>query len=828
MKTTLKSKKCISIFLVFVLLLNTIGILCFAIPLTNEQAEIEATPLALEQSLPETLSIEQAMEKGHVQRLANEETELNSAKFLNADGTYSTYLFQDNIKYIDSSGNTVDKSNKLERSGSGYTNPNNDITAFYPDNISMGISLSYNGYTIRTTPVITGKSAGNAILLQGSKNIAPGKITYANVFGNGTSIEYTQTFTGFKEVIIINQQINQSKFTFNVFSGGLSLRKDGGRVLFVDNSTDKSIMFFNELIVWDSAGNYFEGVYEIEQLKDSQIYSVSIVCDDLISNSSIQYPLYIDPATQVFIYNDEMDILDRTLYTNYADNTVNNDASLIVGNYDALMTGNTEQRGTARSLVRFHSEFLTIYNQISTDYNLTSVKYNFALMRCDSPTLLNAYMYNYNWQEWTYPTNLSLECGYFIGKVSLDTRSASNSLGARYELDVTTAAFEWANGVENNGFMLKLNDESQTGVIIGSSEMGDSSGLEANKPMVVINFSRKENYANTIYKIRNVGSGKYLAVSNGYVYNKQNVIQHSDPVESSDFKIIYGTEDGYTGYRFFPMACHNGKSRALDIVRSGKALAAKMNVQVYNPTDGLANTFAITDIGNGQVKITTVGNSSLALTAYGNSNGTASGKSSTSAGNVFIDTYSETNNYQKWELIYSDEALYIQQYYASMNLAYPFRGSQITNTISSDWGYRNLNGSNDAHPGTDFGSCNGYALYSIMDGKVIEMGYEANSRGYYIIIEATNDYNTAYGSTTKLRFVYMHMAEAANVTNPDLCVGAIVTTATRLGTVGNTGASSGAHLHLSIITNGGKITYLSNTIDPLMFYPNMTFTCNVS
>lgn len=40
----------------------------------------------------------------------------------------------------------------------------------------------------------------------------------------------------------------------------------------------------------------------------------------------------------------------------------------------------------------------------------------------------------------------------------------------------------------------------------------------------------------------------------------------------------------------------------------------------------------------------------LALTAYGTADGTSGGTSSTSAGNVFLSTYSDSN-YQKWKII---------------------------------------------------------------------------------------------------------------------------------------------------------------------------------
>ena len=80
-------------------------------------------------------------------------------------------------------------------------------------------------------------------------------------------------------------------------------------------------------------------------------------------------------------------------------------------------------------------------------------------------------------------------------------------------------------------------------------------------------------------------------------------------------------------------------------------------------------------------------------------------------------------------------------------------------------------------------------------------------------------------SNTPIRVVYMHMLESPTVTNSAVKEGAIVNTTTLIGKVGSTGASTGAHLHLSMIINKGtSSSSIDVTNNPQMYYNNKTFT----
>lgn len=109
---------------------------------------------------------------------------------------------------------------------------------------------------------------------------------------------------------------------------------------------------------------------------------------------------------------------------------------------------------------------------------------------------------------------------------------------------------------------------------------------------------------------------------------------------------------------------------------------------------------------------------------------------------------------------------------------YPLKFIAITNYFSS------------GHRGLDFGWNNSYGgkncpVYAIADSKVIEVGYN-DSTGYRIWLQ------TDEGNTRWLHR-YIHLQK-----KPSLKVGQTVKKGAKIGNMGNTGASTGNHLHFDL------------------------------
>lgn len=106
--------------------------------------------------------------------------------------------------------------------------------------------------------------------------------------------------------------------------------------------------------------------------------------------------------------------------------------------------------------------------------------------------------------------------------------------------------------------------------------------------------------------------------------------------------------------------------------------------------------------------------------------------------------------------------------------------------ISSRYGWRDnpFSGSRTFHNGIDMATSRGNSIFAALDGTVINTGYDV-TYGNYVIVAHHSGYQTLYG----------HMNSILT------SKGKHVTTGTKIGTVGNTGQSTGPHLHFTVYKN---------------------------
>lgn len=122
-------------------------------------------------------------------------------------------------------------------------------------------------------------------------------------------------------------------------------------------------------------------------------------------------------------------------------------------------------------------------------------------------------------------------------------------------------------------------------------------------------------------------------------------------------------------------------------------------------------------------------------------------------------------------------------------------------TISSDFGWRTppCKGCSADHKGVDFVPGAGSPIYAILDGMVVEAGY-LGGYGYWVKLEHLVPAPDGSETVERWESIYAHMQEDSIPEN--VKIGAVVSKGDRLGRVGNTGMSTGAHLHFEIRIDG--------------------------
>ena len=157
-----------------------------------------------------------------------------------------------------------------------------------------------------------------------------------------------------------------------------------------------------------------------------------------------------------------------------------------------------------------------------------------------------------------------------------------------------------------------------------------------------------------------------------------------------------------------------------------------------------------------------------------------------------VDSLAINPPLQETESVDSKQKQWISGY---PSITYPLKSIKVT----SPYGYRRdpITGKQSWHNGLDFRAKNEPA-YAMMDGIVEKVGYD-NRSGKYVILKHGN-----------YHVCYCHLSSIV-VDN-----GEIVYSGTIIGVTGNTGRSTGSHLHLTCKKDGKSIN------------PAILFTANSS
>lgn len=151
--------------------------------------------------------------------------------------------------------------------------------------------------------------------------------------------------------------------------------------------------------------------------------------------------------------------------------------------------------------------------------------------------------------------------------------------------------------------------------------------------------------------------------------------------------------------------------------------------------------------------------------------------------------------FEKLAINTEDRAHGAYLYWDSIPIQSPMKFSDIVR-VSSDYGYRvhPILHMRLKHNGIDLSGETGSDIFSTASGVVEKVKMSSFGYGNQVIINHSNGYKTRYA----------HLGNIVVSENETVQVG------DKLGTLGNTGLSTGPHLHYEVIKDG-------NTIDPLFF-----------
>jgi murein DD-endopeptidase MepM/ murein hydrolase activator NlpD len=151
--------------------------------------------------------------------------------------------------------------------------------------------------------------------------------------------------------------------------------------------------------------------------------------------------------------------------------------------------------------------------------------------------------------------------------------------------------------------------------------------------------------------------------------------------------------------------------------------------------------------------------------------------------NSFTDTITPLMNADQRQ----HNAILMQSKGARQYVANPFDFNWLP-YVTSNYGYRihPISGDKNYHKGIDIGLATGTEIKAGFDGTVIQTGYDADGFGNFVVVENEDGVQAKY----------------AHCDSVSVSMGQAVTTGDVIATVGNTGNSTGPHLHLEVVKAG--------------------------
>ena len=284
-------------------------------------------------------------------------------------------------------------------------------------------------------------------------------VTYS--CGEKTAFEYSLTYTGFKEDIVVSEYTGQTEYYFLLNTNGLVLEKlDGSYYLTNGKGEIKAVIGDIIIFTADERNNAF-GNMTHETVKEGKQYILTIHIDgDYLKDEKTVYPIRIDPTIEInYEGNGAGAIEDVTL--NSLDSSSPNSGSLFVGK--------RETYGISRTLMRFPGLDLSV---VGTSDQIISARVELRDLMCYSTQLpVSCHTFKSTWNIGTVRWSNTSPDNYVSAALDSKTvyyRNGDSSITgnyARYSFNITGAVKAWKNGTYSKscGVIFKTTSAVETG-----------------------------------------------------------------------------------------------------------------------------------------------------------------------------------------------------------------------------------------------------------------------------------------------------------------------------------------------------------------------------
>jgi hypothetical protein len=560
------SKRLLSILLAFALFTSLTAVSAE----TAGFSDVIETRQLSDADIPEVISDNVIDESNHVERLYKEEDDLSTVIFANDDDTNTVYFFDEPVKYIAEDGTVQDKSSILydsfdipEYNEFAYVNLDNDIRTFFPEELSedSGVTLVADDYVIELSPV--SEDLSSVTLNPEDEN----SVVYDGAFGNDTAVQYTTLFNGFKEDIVMYENVG-NEFSFILKTNGLVAQIDGMNINLTDPVSGAVVAVADPIYVYDSSeisNSTFDNKIELELREDGD-YEVKIIADnDFLSNPETVYPVYVDPTITI--------IESYTGSTkNIQDLMLSSDSTAALNVSFAIVGKNQGQSNYMRMLMRFPGVMNDPAVKTLPASSITNATlYLQTSLSSSTRTTVTPYYYTgpSNWIETTLNSNTQFNS--YGAAINTGVDLTSGLIG----LDITNAVKTWKSNPTsaNQGLILKNSNETSDSY----SKSFQTSEASTGKPYVKVTYQLNDKFseAETItlnqyknvdiflasqklyYKFTPSATGLYTIESSSsntdayaWLYNsaQTQLAYNDDGAGSLNFRLIYHLEGGKTYY----------------------------------------------------------------------------------------------------------------------------------------------------------------------------------------------------------------------------------------------------------------------------------------